>query len=205
MVDYHNMNIVDHMMHSMSGPIGTKRFLPWHRVFLSKLEQMGQKINSNFFIPYWDWTVERGIPTWITFYKPTVKVSGPDIQVTRNPKSSTLPLSNPDHLPTAPEITNILKKKSFLSFATALETGPHNAVHRWCNGTMSDLELAPADPVFWMHHAQIDRLWSIWQQPFNNSSKSGPTLSGKNTTMDPWNEKISDVLSISSLQYSYSI
>jgi tyrosinase len=41
----------------------------------------------------------------------------------------------------------------------------HNAVHLWvggkANGTM-DLNTSPNDPVFWLHHANIDRLWESW-------------------------------------------
>ena len=39
----------------------------------------------------------------------------------------------------------------------------HNLVHRWTGGNML-LMTSPNDPVFFMHHAQIDRLWSIWQK-----------------------------------------
>lgn len=27
----------------------------------------------------------------------------------------------------------------------------------------SDMFISPGDPVFWLHHAQLDRLWWIWQ------------------------------------------
>ncbi len=39
----------------------------------------------------------------------------------------------------------------------------HNLVHRWVAGNMVTAS-SPNDPVFWMHHAAIDRMWSIWQQ-----------------------------------------
>ena len=39
----------------------------------------------------------------------------------------------------------------------------HNLVHRWAGGSMLT-GASPNDPVFWMHHANIDRLWSIWQE-----------------------------------------
>lgn len=29
--------------------------------------------------------------------------------------------------------------------------------------TMSDFETSPGDPIFYLHHAMIDRLWTIWQ------------------------------------------
>lgn len=29
---------------------------------------------------------------------------------------------------------------------------------------MSDTFSSPGDPIFFFHHAQIDRLWALWQQ-----------------------------------------
>ena len=29
---------------------------------------------------------------------------------------------------------------------------------------MIDVFSSPADPIFFLHHAQIDRLWTLWQQ-----------------------------------------
>jgi Common central domain of tyrosinase/von Willebrand factor type A domain len=39
----------------------------------------------------------------------------------------------------------------------------HNLVHRWVGGNMLRMT-SPNDPVFFMHHAAIDRMWSIWQR-----------------------------------------
>ncbi len=39
----------------------------------------------------------------------------------------------------------------------------HNLVHRWTGGNMLRMT-SPNDPVFFMHHANIDRMWSIWQE-----------------------------------------
>ena len=38
----------------------------------------------------------------------------------------------------------------------------HNLVHRYCGGNMLRMT-SPNDPVFFLHHAAIDRMWSIWQ------------------------------------------
>lgn len=61
------------------------------------------------------------------------------------------------------------------SFRNALEgfadrrRGSHNTVHVWVGGEFGDDELgtmglgtSPNDPVFWLHHANIDRMWSTW-------------------------------------------
>ena len=54
------------------------------------------------------------------------------------------------------------------SFRNVLEgwVGPrgiHNAVHRWVDGSMQP-GTSPNDPVFFLHHCNIDRLWSVWEQ-----------------------------------------
>ncbi|KAK3395387.1 tyrosinase precursor [Sordaria brevicollis] len=41
----------------------------------------------------------------------------------------------------------------------------HNEIHDRTggNGHMSSLEVSAFDPLFWLHHINVDRLWSIWQ------------------------------------------
>jgi tyrosinase len=38
----------------------------------------------------------------------------------------------------------------------------HNRVHVWVGGQMAT-GVSPNDPVFWLHHAFIDKLWADWQ------------------------------------------
>jgi tyrosinase len=44
----------------------------------------------------------------------------------------------------------------------------HNAVHKAFNGLM-DTRFASFDPIFFLHHAQIDRLFAIWQALYPDS------------------------------------
>ncbi|KAK2011866.1 Di-copper centre-containing protein [Colletotrichum eremochloae] len=41
----------------------------------------------------------------------------------------------------------------------------HNAIHNYSGGGghMSDPAIAAFDPIFWLHHVNIDRLFAIWQ------------------------------------------
>jgi hypothetical protein len=39
----------------------------------------------------------------------------------------------------------------------------HNLVHRWVSGNML-MMCSPNDPVFWLHHCAIDRMWTLWQE-----------------------------------------
>lgn len=46
-----------------------------------------------------------------------------------------------------------------------LERSPHNAVHGaigGANGWMSFPDEAAKDPIFWLHHCNIDRVWAEW-------------------------------------------
>lgn len=43
-----------------------------------------------------------------------------------------------------------------------LERTPHNNVHDEVGGFMAAFATAGLDPVFWLHHANIDRLWEVW-------------------------------------------
>lgn len=42
--------------------------------------------------------------------------------------------------------------------------GLHGGGHQGTGGDMSDFFSAPGDPIFYLHHAQVDRLWTQWQR-----------------------------------------
>lgn len=67
----------------------------------------------------------------------------------------------------------------------ALETNPHNPVHvmvgsgidengvaiqRPDGGGVMVTGFSPLDPLFWMHHCNIDRLWAIWNRNGNQNT-----------------------------------
>ncbi|MFD9635147.1 tyrosinase MelC2, partial [Streptomyces violascens] len=67
----------------------------------------------------------------------------------------------------------------------------HNRVHVWVGGQMGT-GASPNDPVFWMHHAFVDKLWSQWQA-MHPGSPYLPTAGTRDVvdlhdTMRPWNK-----------------
>ena len=48
-----------------------------------------------------------------------------------------------------------------------------------------DGALIPADPLFWMHHANIDRIYTLWQNAHPDNPNTIPRLSGSDLNMDP--------------------
>jgi len=67
-----------------------------------------------------------------------------------------------------------LSQPDFGWFARTVEGSPsfdasgvHGGGHFGVGGTlgqMGDLYVSPADPLFWLHHANLDRLWWSWQK-----------------------------------------
>ncbi|MFD0345758.1 tyrosinase family protein [Kitasatospora aburaviensis] len=56
----------------------------------------------------------------------------------------------------------------FWYFWLVLEQGitglpTHNTGHNFVGGHMSSQAFSPNDPVFWLHHANVDRIWATWQ------------------------------------------
>src|SRR6267142_3991824 len=51
--------------------------------------------------------------------------------------------------------------------AGGLEASPHNLVHKTIglDGDLGSSKTAARDPVFWVHHANIDRMWVKWTDP----------------------------------------
>ncbi|MCI0534075.1 MAG: tyrosinase family protein [Verrucomicrobiales bacterium] len=59
-------------------------------------------------------------------------------------------------------------------FRVGSEYDLHNLVQRWISGNMGQAA-SPNDPIFWFHHCNLDRLWSIWQRQHPTSAPYLPT------------------------------
>ena len=77
--------------------------------------------------------------------------------------------------------------------AGLLEQTPHGDIHVVVggvitganeNGAMSDIPTAAFDPVFWVHHANIDRMWAAWMSAPGKSW--GPSAPGSWLDEAPW-------------------
>jgi tyrosinase len=44
-----------------------------------------------------------------------------------------------------------------------VETGIHGGGHGFIGGLNADLFVSAGDPLFYMHHTMLDRVWAIWQ------------------------------------------
>jgi tyrosinase len=134
----------------------------------------------------------------------------------RDPKGST---RLPDPAQVADAIENYLTYDSspwditeagFRNRMEGWNGGPrmHNLVHRWVGGDMLP-GTSPNDPVFWLNHCNIDRLWWIWQgrtgvsnyQPVTGGPKGHNLTDTMGSLLTP--RRPADVLDITTLGYSY--
>jgi|GEM_PF-532616 len=65
-------------------------------------------------------------------------------------------------------LSKTVYENALTSFRVYLESGPdlflmHDRMHLWVGGNMGDVSASPNDPIFFLHHCNIDRLWAMWQ------------------------------------------
>ncbi|KAK0383140.1 hypothetical protein NLU13_9053 [Sarocladium strictum] len=60
-------------------------------------------------------------------------------------------------------VARTLASGNWTHFHAALEGGPHGMIHACLGGEMNPTT-SPNEPLFFLHHAQIDRLWWMWQR-----------------------------------------
>jgi tyrosinase len=177
---------------------GSWYFVAWHRMYLYYFERIvrAQVIANggppDWALPYWNYDGGGDHNTLpLAFRNPTLANGSPNplYVADRNPginagaglpgaiTSPAFALSRPQYIGTAEfggGITSPLGQ--FWSQTGRLEQTPHNDVHVAIGGLMGDPDTAAEDPIFWLHHANIDHLWWLWSEHHANP---GPPWSGQ--------------------------
>ncbi|KAI9296190.1 Di-copper centre-containing protein [Neoconidiobolus thromboides FSU 785] len=156
-------------------------FLVWHRYFLYFIEKELQKIDPSVTIPYWDWTAEASNPNADPIYSDKYfgRVNGNSGCVDSGPfrdftayywhdgSGSTHCLRRKKVFDE--EVTDDRKMDTLYlndtpinRFAGNIEGVPHGRIHNGIGGEFSG-HASPEDPLFYSHHAFIDKLWFDWQ------------------------------------------
>ncbi|KAJ3137661.1 hypothetical protein HK100_000505 [Physocladia obscura] len=166
-------------------------FWPWHRNYVRLFEDALQQVDPSVSLPYWDWGFDGDAPLSNT------DIFGPNnLQFgTRGDPNSLYPACLKDGFAknwisdlnqctsrnyTLDVMVNddsgimpmILSSNDFSVFAKAMEAA-HNIVHFYIGGITGDLyyiDMSTNDPLFFLHHANVDRYWNLWQYHHNNLS-----------------------------------
>jgi hypothetical protein len=139
-------------------------FFGWHRMYLYYFERVLRWAANDpaLTLPYWDYTdpAQTALPD--AFQDPNSPLYEWRRSEALNEGLATL----------NPEITDIdgplTTDKGFLQYEGDIERGVHGNVHCSVGQTcpipvMGLVGVAANDPIFYEHHANIDRMWSCWQ------------------------------------------
>ncbi|HEX8275892.1 MAG TPA: tyrosinase family protein [Longimicrobiaceae bacterium] len=203
-VDFRDM----HTAQSHRQAHGLPAFLPWHRAYLLDLERELQAIDPGVALHYW------------RFDQPAPKVFAADFMgVSDNIGTVRFSNTNPLQFWTTDGVQGVNRRPLFATsaappglrdeagtlaigsryavFRPEMEFDPHGLAHTSFGGAISSVPTAARDPLFFLLHSNVDRLWAKWQRGVgrfdpavkasfddNAASPAGHRL---NDTMWPWN------------------
>lgn len=166
---------------------GTPMFLPWHRALLIRFESLlqGATGDPSFGLPYWDWTDDVTSPEQIGKLWGAELMGGTGAPVPNGPfvPGQWVTISpdlrfgdqldrdlggNGSRVTTKDDVLKLYHESVYDTFRQKLESGPHGTMHMWVGGQMASVPNSVNDPVFWLHHANIDRIWAQWQELYPN-------------------------------------
>ena len=194
-------------------PASDLNFLMWHRLYTAHLEAVVRRLSgkADFTLPYFDYeniqlvtlppllqnsivNPQSAIPAHTSaLYSPS-----------RNPRMNAGERIDPiDANALKKAIAGLDNNSLFINFSKAINASPHGAMHDYLggdglgidnpilqtkgkdsSGLMADVKSAGFDPVFWLHHAAIDRLWTKWDLKNRSNPYARPTL--QMLQQQPW-------------------
>jgi tyrosinase len=127
-----------------------------------------------------------------------------NLQMANRPLRRQLAPANTPGLPRLAEVADVLKISEYDApnwdtgsdrFRNCVEgwypgsTAPHlhNRVHVWVGGDMAPSS-SPNDPVFYLNHCNVDRIWAAWQQRRPNA----PYRPGSGASADLFRHRLDD-------------
>lgn len=194
---------------SLAQAHGAPGFLPWHRAYLLDLERELQAINPSVSLPYWRF--DQPAPNLFTLGFLGVSNSLGTVQLSATnplrfwvtdgvPGINRRPFFNTGSAP-----PGLLNEAQTLGISTqyrqfrTMEGNPHGFAHTSFGGFIQSPGTAPRDPLFFLLHCNVDRLWAKWQRQngrfdFNVAASYDSNLPTGNRighnlpdTMWPWN------------------
>lgn len=197
---------------------GSPGFLTWHRAYMAVFEDALRCVKPDVALPYWNWSSgpTTGVPaacrspTYVNRAGATVPnplFAGPIAASAgggTTSRRSDIDTTTFGDLATAAQ--SAMTNTDFDIFQSQLN-GVHGSVHGRVGGNMSSVASAGFDPIFFLHHANVDRLWANWQ--VSNAVPLPPVEAS--LELDPFKKcfsdqmlRGSDVFSTDDLGYRYA-
>jgi tyrosinase len=170
-------------------PFNSEDFLPWHRMYVYYFEEIIRAVSGepSFTLPYWNYSTSNPTTHGVIppeFTKKNDPIYGSLYVDNRNPGVNMGQPIDKGH-PAGTLSTDSLLECLYdplgvhQGFCNRLDFGLHGTVHVLVgNGmNMGSVPWAAGDPIFWLHHCNIDRLWASW----NAAGRANPPGSGSFT------------------------
>lgn len=193
---------------------GRQGFYPWHRAYLLDLERELQRIDPSVALPYWrfdqpaaalfraDYLGAAGSGGWVTL-APSNPLAAWTTERGVGIRRSML-FAPGSRANVRSEASALATGSTYLPFWDRSESDPHGSAHMSFQGDLSDPGTAPRDPLFFLLHCNVDRLWAKWQlanRRFGVTNQAAYTNQGRGQqnngarrighcaqdTMWPWN------------------
>jgi tyrosinase len=163
--------------HGPNQDAGIIYFLPWHRMFVYYFEKIVRSAcgDNSFVLPYWDYLApgQGAIPPEFRDASSALYFEN-----RRPAKDNMRSVNNGEPVPISDETYNCLKLPDYYlstqtppNLSTRIDYDPHGLIHddtgngndsNWQKWGMSFVPTAAEDPIFYLHHCNIDRLWASW-------------------------------------------
>jgi tyrosinase len=193
-------------------------FLPWHRMYVFFLERIVRKVSGHpeFTLPYWNYsnaTVPSGPRMPKAFISPASTATNSLFRTNRNASANggqPIDQSDPGALSlTALAQCTYSQNGVAPGFNMDLDQGLHGNVHVLVGNSqgMGSVPWAANDPIFWMHHCNIDRLWASWNRAGRQNPTTATWLNKQFIFADENGHRVvatvKDFRAIASLKYTY--
>jgi tyrosinase len=186
-------------IHLKQCPHSAPYFFAWHRGYLYYFERQLRTVSGDtkLVLPYWDYYTNPALPAEFTNPNGANPLYVQRVNTNVRQALSMAPFSS---------TLIAFPRGSANAFEPSFEDAPHNPVHDIIGGWMADLQ-SPTDPIFWLHHANVDRLWVAWvnagagrkMPPLSNAYWSGSHTYTSSLTMP----RSSTYSTRTTLAYSY--
>lgn len=167
-------------------------FLPWHRIFVLYFEQIVREVSGrpDFALPYWNYTASDVAKRGVVPAQFRMSGSSTFAPLYRSDRSSLANSGQPIHKydpGDAMDVSAAMASQhyspvgSVQGFCRAVDSGIHGRIHvlTGTSKNMGKISYAAQDPLFWVHHANIDRLWASWN-----------LNGGVNPTSGSWRDRV---------------
>jgi peroxiredoxin/N-acetylneuraminic acid mutarotase len=187
-------------------------FLPWHRHMLSQFEQTIRELlhDEDFTLPYWNPLTgnEADLSLPMVFRDP----ASPLFNGTRWPWVNGG--ERIDKLFMGWLSLDCLNEKAYIDaptgtigFCPRMDRNPHFFTHVALGGDMAEFSTVGGDPLFYLHHCNMDRLWESWNRLGNTNPTDPNYLNRKFTYADRTGKRVDLPVSaadrVSQLGYEY--